>query len=97
MTKCPQCGEELAIDPKTGLLYCADCPWKEEAEGFIFEKGLGGFVPIEKVSDEGLLQAIQELIEEALRRDIRSKLVECLKDNGTPRGKALARELEGQK
>lgn len=27
---CPQCGERLAVDSKTGLKYCADCSWKEE-------------------------------------------------------------------
>jgi len=61
-------------------------------EGIIFEEGLGHFIPIEKVSDAGLVNAIQQLLDEVVKRKARRGLIDLL-EQGKPFGKELARKL----
>lgn len=42
-------------------------PNKEEY-GFMFEKGLGGFVPLERVPAEELFKALEKILSELERR-----------------------------
>lgn len=46
----------------------------EEKAEVVFEKGLGGFIPMDKVTDEELLGAIEKLVDEALKRKVRKDL-----------------------
>lgn len=61
--KCPQCGEQLAVDPQTGLKYCADCPYKEIRKNPV--KDLKNDLGLEGIPDAKLA----ELIEGGVKND----------------------------
>ena len=51
--------------------HCENCgQYKLTKAKVEFERGLGNFVPLDQVSNEELLVAIKELMDEALRRKI---------------------------